>query len=412
MTNKNSKLYSWLYIVLFCFLSLGSAIYSFFTHDHDWVRYGILLVVFYLLWRLMSPMEWKINVGGASFKTSFDFGLALVIMTNPLITFIFYAFVYLVDYFSKKEDSVSSLENYLLTVSNFQIGYFVAFYFYSLFFTGVPEFSLLFVVVIFLCNCINVTISRIIISGIWVIQNQYQYVKQLATYFKTQFIYARLFIAPIVMLIVYFYYHEQYIAGVVFLGLIMFIMQSMLQVNESVKAKAELQSAKQAMLTDDLTKVYNVRFLNNEFYRFELERENVGICVADIDHFKRINDTHGHDVGDQALKHCVNIMKNVLQEEDLLVRSGGEEFTMLLKKKTYDECLQVIEQIRKNIEESELYVLKNGQHIKITFTVSFGLYFYEAANETLPISEAWIEADKLLYESKQTGRNKVSINKK
>lgn len=154
---------------------------------------------------------------------------------------------------------------------------------------------------------------------------------------------------------------------------------------------------------DKLTGLYNRHQLDTEglrkFTRAARQKSNLSAIMIDIDHFKNINDTHGHLVGDTILKELSKILKENKRIEDFVVRYGGEEFIILL-----EECSSVDAEIKAQ-KLRELTENLNPSNINIT--ASFGVATLQPHHKNL--EELLKDADKALYISKETGRNKVSI---
>ncbi len=158
---------------------------------------------------------------------------------------------------------------------------------------------------------------------------------------------------------------------------------------------------------DFLTKIANRRhFIDNatrEMVRGKRFNEPQALLMIDIDYFKQVNDTYGHDVGDEALKAMADCCKEGLRAVDVLGRLGGEEFGVLLINTLPDLAHQVAERIRKDIEKMVVQTSKGP----VSFTVSIGLTNFKGSSKTL---EARMKlADKALYSAKKAGRNKVKI---
>lgn len=155
---------------------------------------------------------------------------------------------------------------------------------------------------------------------------------------------------------------------------------------------------------DPLTGAYNREKLNELCHpntnrlRINTSKESY-ILMLDIDFFKIVNDTHGHDVGDDVLIHVVDIIKSCVRQNDYVIRWGGEEFVAVLVETDYDGAQIVAERIRSVIEKSENFEPK--------ITVSIGISKYNNNDYTLAITNA----DKALYDAKHTGRNKVIVYK-
>lgn len=171
--------------------------------------------------------------------------------------------------------------------------------------------------------------------------------------------------------------------------------------------KKQLMEAQTHMQLDHLTQVYNRMSFDEQTQKClslsALSKTPITMIVLDIDHFKKINDKHGHDIGDFVLKECAHTIKKAFNKEGTFVaRIGGEEFAIILPdceiqeaEKKAQEALQVI--------SKEVFV---SGHLKLSFTVSMGIAQL-TENET---KELWFKrADTALYESKNSGRNRLSL---
>ena len=126
--------------------------------------------------------------------------------------------------------------------------------------------------------------------------------------------------------------------------------------------------------------------------------------MFDIDHFKNVNDTYGHQAGDEVIKAFSAIIKDTLRVTDLVARYGGEEFAATLYDVTPQVCIEIAERIRDKVERFDFVIPTSPKPIKKT--VSIGVALYEDPID----AEKFIEqADKALYHAKETGRNKVSL---
>lgn len=157
---------------------------------------------------------------------------------------------------------------------------------------------------------------------------------------------------------------------------------------------------------DSLTGLYNRGQLDKRIKQeiATAKRTNSSLCclMMDIDFFKKINDTHGHAIGDFALKEIANIVTKQIRENDIAARYGGEEFVILLPFTNIDEAKKVGERIRKRIENKKF---KTGS-LELHITVSMGLSLFDADKDNINFQE---EADKALYEAKNNGRNQLVI---
>jgi diguanylate cyclase (GGDEF)-like protein len=175
------------------------------------------------------------------------------------------------------------------------------------------------------------------------------------------------------------------------------------------RLRAAEREARRLALTDALTGAYNRRHLLEEL-PIEIERtlrhENpLGLLICDIDHFKRINDTYGHQAGDEVLRAFATMLMGSLREIDWVARFGGEEFVVVLPATDQAGALQVAEKLRARTEQ--LAVRAGDSTVRLT--ASFGVATMSARWPAQPQPEALIElADLCLYRSKQGGRNRVT----
>ena len=172
--------------------------------------------------------------------------------------------------------------------------------------------------------------------------------------------------------------------------------------------RREAQVRDQA-LHDPLTGLANRRELFSRF-GFELARarrngQPLSVCLLDLDHFKRINDTHGHAVGDEVLVRVAEVLRGCLRETDTVGRIGGEEFVLLLPETDHAGAARVIERCRTTIERSPVS-LTCGE--LLSFSASFGVALWQADDEA--DEHALIaRADEMLYRAKTAGRNRVEF---
>ncbi|MDQ1263013.1 MAG: hypothetical protein QG559_14 [Campylobacterota bacterium] len=151
---------------------------------------------------------------------------------------------------------------------------------------------------------------------------------------------------------------------------------------------------------DPLTNLYNRYKFSKLFvssYKMMLERENaLSLVIMDIDYFKRINDTYGHNVGDEVLIYISNIILNALRDTDIVCRWGGEEFVMLLPSVNIENALSIAHKIRGLIKEQQV------KHFKVT--ASFGVTEIKEQDD---LKSVIARADSALYEAKNSGRDAV-----
>lgn len=177
--------------------------------------------------------------------------------------------------------------------------------------------------------------------------------------------------------------------------------------------KRQLESAntklQELALRDGLTGLLNRRYwescLEREFARHQRYDNPVSLVIFDIDHFKRVNDTYGHQTGDEVIRATARITSQLVRETDFAGRYGGEEFVVLLPGTTLDGAAQFAERLRSTIERQQL----DYQGSPLTFTISLGVA--TLADDMAGYQALLERADKALYQSKEGGRNQVTLSR-
>lgn len=168
----------------------------------------------------------------------------------------------------------------------------------------------------------------------------------------------------------------------------------------------ELQTLRRQVNTDPLTGLFNVRYFR-EALDAELERTRrtglpTSLMMVDLDHFKRVNDTHGHENGNRVLLHVAELLRNQTRKLDICCRYGGEEFIIILPSTELMLANQVAERCRSLLEELPVE-LDDGQ---LQITASIGVAVCSDAGQ-LVASQLIEHADQCLYKAKHQGRNQV-----
>lgn len=157
-------------------------------------------------------------------------------------------------------------------------------------------------------------------------------------------------------------------------------------------------------ITDELTKLYNRKYLfhrlNEEVDKSDRYNSNFSIVLLDIDHFKKINDTFGHQIGDEVLAEMGKTLLKQLRKSDIAARYGGEEFMLVLPQTNLDAAYKMVERLRKQLENKSW----NIDGLKVT--ISSGVKEYNIKSELDPFIA---EVDELLYKAKNNGRNRTEI---
>lgn len=161
--------------------------------------------------------------------------------------------------------------------------------------------------------------------------------------------------------------------------------------------------------TDYLTNLYNRRRFYRTSDKMFTEATRTGypisITLLDLDYFKKINDTHGHMIGDQVLVHTANLIRDGCRENDMAARYGGEEFAILHPNVDKFATFQIVEKIRKNVEG---FPFTNEEN-EINVTFSAGVVDLESCKNYPRVDDMLALADKALYRAKDGGRNQVVV---
>ncbi|MDD3342943.1 MAG: diguanylate cyclase [Sulfurospirillaceae bacterium] len=178
------------------------------------------------------------------------------------------------------------------------------------------------------------------------------------------------------------------------------------RINNSLDALEYIAKLKEMAHNDFLTGIYNRRYFFEEAFSYFQEakknKESFAIALIDIDDFKNINDTYGHDVGDKVLKNLAETLKNSLKSGDVVARFGGEEFSVILKNCTQKHALEYfIKQV--NAISKQPFFIENGK--KFNFSVSIGVAFEDATSFDAMLKQA----DIALYSAKKNGKNRVEV---
>lgn len=178
------------------------------------------------------------------------------------------------------------------------------------------------------------------------------------------------------------------------------------RISQNVEMLEHIHALQDSLITDYLTGLRNRRYLFERGQAMSAEIEKTGgtliAAMIDIDHFKNINDTYGHDAGDTALKNISNLMRGHFEEHGIISRFGGEEFCILIQKEDLSEIEILFDDFRKDVEQSSV---QYGNR-RIQMTISIGISSINADK----LEDLIKQADLNLYQAKNNGRNQVVIN--
>jgi diguanylate cyclase (GGDEF)-like protein len=179
------------------------------------------------------------------------------------------------------------------------------------------------------------------------------------------------------------------------------------RVKKELKLQDMMKELQLLASTDPMTKLFNRRYFSKVSQQIihlaQRDGQDLSVIMLDIDKFKNINDTYGHDIGDSVIINLANQLLNTHRKSDISCRYGGEEFTILLPNTSIESAATVAETIRKNIENLKLDLQDKTLH----FTVSIGVSSLNEGEEDL--QKALKRADEALYKAKESGRNRVCV---
>jgi diguanylate cyclase (GGDEF)-like protein len=174
------------------------------------------------------------------------------------------------------------------------------------------------------------------------------------------------------------------------------------RINNTLEAQEAIEKLSTVANLDFLTNLYNRRYFFNHINDFIKKYQKYAIAMLDIDHFKKINDSYGHDAGDMVLKHLAMILKNNTKGSDIVARFGGEEFCIALADVNEKNSISFFVKLQ-NLISKERINIKNHT---VKYTVSIGVTIKDKKEDIQVLLK---EADKALYKAKEKGRNRVEI---
>jgi diguanylate cyclase len=173
--------------------------------------------------------------------------------------------------------------------------------------------------------------------------------------------------------------------------------------------RSKLVEAKAIGLRDSLTSLGNRRsfdsHLAKEIAEAQTHKSEMCLVMGDLDHFKKINDNHGHPFGDRVLKHFADLLLKHIKDGDMAARLGGEEFAVILPQTTLENATRLIDQIRIRLESQQWMNAQTGQQFS-SITASFGIVRLGEKDDRETLVN---RADTMLYEAKRSGRNCIIV---
>jgi diguanylate cyclase (GGDEF)-like protein len=176
---------------------------------------------------------------------------------------------------------------------------------------------------------------------------------------------------------------------------------------ERTRLRTQLEEAERRSRIDDLTKLWNRRavfdLIESEVNRSKREGLQLTVGMIDLDDFKEVNDTHGHQVGDQVLRTTAQVLRQSTRDYDVIGRYGGEEFIVMFPESGRDEARRIAERMLEGLRDADF---TGGSNEKLSVTMSIGLSTTDSGGEQEP-EELIEQADEALYQVKNDGKDTV-----
>ncbi|MBP2076359.1 GGDEF domain-containing protein [Oceanobacillus polygoni] len=398
------------YIASIFIISLTVAIVS-GPIDLDLSLYIQFFLVYLLFTTLYSHLKTIVRTGNVNVDYSISYGFSFILITGPLGLFLFEIINRFYIYFYRKRTGTADEDEFLHTFYNIggpallhTIGYFI---FYALYpyVEGIPFgfWGLLIAIIAF-----TDFISSLLLLSVFKLTGNIGSRQDAINFIKGRSIFDTLKMALSNGLLFIFLVEQHWEAVIALFVLNYLVSRSAAIKNQSIQHKMERDRFEQMAYTDFLTKTHNRSYMNKIMNELNHTEENVALIVSDIDTFKIINDTFNHTVGDTVIQHFANTIKSHLDEGDFLFRSGGEEFTIVLRNRDFSACVELLKQIHRDVAANPAQAEYKSEDTTIYYTASFGMYYFKT-NQKLSMKQAYIHADDLLLQSKRLGRNQVAV---
>jgi diguanylate cyclase (GGDEF)-like protein len=403
---------------------LGARLFNFFlffaslavvaSSERIHIEYDLFLKALLIYW-VFSSLSYNLRIHNKSGNSSIDYGvsysLSFALFTGPLGLLLFETVYRFSVYFRKKWTKTADPDEFVDTfynIGSFVLSNSIAFYLFNLLYPVFQEvifgFWILMIALVIVISLLSDIFLIIVFSLLGEINTRHEAIE----FIKGRSIHDMGKTAFTNGLLLLFLQQGNWEIIISLFILNYLVSRSFVFKSQSIQNKIERDKFELMAYTDFLTGVSNRAFMDKKIAELNESEECIGIIVADIDKFKAINDNYNHAVGDKVIQHFATTLKNHLGENDSLFRSGGEEFTIFLRHRDFNQCVAFGEEILIGIENSTVSVEHKSEKKSITYTSSFGLYYFKV-NQSVTMEKGYVQADQLLLKSKQLGRNKLSV---
>lgn len=372
----------------------------------------IALLFFWIFSTLYSHLSVIVKKGKIRMDYNISYGLGISLLAGPLGAFIFEMVQCFIVYFIRKASKTADKEEFIHTFYNIgafalnnSIAYFLFIWLYPVFET-LPMNTGFWLLILLIVSIVSL-LSDCYLIIVFSLSGEMKSVKEAIDFIKTRNLLDMGKTAFSNGLLFIFLYEQRWEMLFALFFLNYLVSRSFYEKTSLLQHKMERDKFKEMAYTDFLTEVHNRAFMDHIMNELDQSSEELGIVVCDIDNFKRINDSYNHAVGDRVIQQFAACLRQHLRDDDHLFRSGGEEFTIFLRKRSYDECLVLVEQIRQSVACQPVEAEFKGQTVSIDYTATFGLYYHQT-DHLIDMKAAYIRADNLLLFTKEQGKNGFS----
>lgn len=377
----------------------------------DPVKYLIVLTIYLLFSAIYNNLRIQQGNGNASFDYGISYSQSFALFAGPFGLLIFETIHRFTTYFQRRLAKTADEDE--LTDTFFNIGSFTLYNTFGviLFFFLYPYFQTIpfgYFILFFLVALTNTFLGNSCLLFSFYLSGNVNAWSEVVTFFKNRSFFDIVKIALTNGLLYYFVMENQWEMLIVLFSLNYAVSKSFISKQESIQNELERDRFREMAYTDFMTGLSNRAMMDKQMDIINGTGEALAIVVADIDNFKRINDNYNHAIGDIVIKHFADTLKTHVSGQDYVFRSGGEEFTLFLRGRSYTESVEFLESLRVHVGVHPVEVEFNGEKASISYTVSFGLYFNNMS-DALKMERAYIYADQLLLEAKGIGRNRLEV---
>jgi diguanylate cyclase (GGDEF)-like protein len=378
----------------------------------DFSKYIIVGAIYLVFSLIYSNLRIKHGNGTGSYDYGVNYTQSLALFAGPL-GLLFYEIVHRFIIFFQRKYAKTADENEftdtLYNIGSFTLYNTVGYLFFFALYPYAQTIPFGFFLLFFVSAVIISWQSDALLVCAFYLSGNISTWPEVVTFFKNRSILDTGKVAITNGLLFYFVMENHWDMLIVFFIMNYIVSKSFLSKHETIQNEIERDRFREMAYTDFMTGLSNRAMMDKQMVEINGTDEVLAIVVADIDKFKHINDSYNHAIGDHVIQHFAGILKSHTSKEDCVFRSGGEEFTLFLRGRSYEECLEIVESVRSHVSAHPVHVEYKGSEAVIPYTASFGLYF-DKMTEELPMERAYIYADQLLLEAKDLGRNRVNVS--